>query len=431
MRSAAAFAPTSPCTALPAGQGHLCTDSLDEDNSVRILQVHNEYFSGRGGEDTVVDLEADLLRRHGHQVDRLTVSTAQLKDAGFLRLAAAAGGTVWSFSGYHAMKQAIARFAPDVIHAHNTFPLLSPSIFWAAKARTTPVVLTLHNFRLTCANASLFRDGRPCEQCVGHVPVPALRHRCYKRSLAGTAAVVCMNSLHRRLGTYRKKVDAYIALSEFSKAILVRSGLPPEKIFVKSNFTFDPSQAAVSRSPQMVFAGRVSSEKGPQLLLQAWNSIKPSGHKLLMFGDGPDREDLQGRYTGDGAVVWLGAQPRERVIAALASSRFLVVPSLLYENMPMVVLEALSVGTPVIAPNSGPFPELITHQKEGLLFTRGDADALAQALREGLKRSTEVWAEWSKNAREKYLSRFSDEYNYRQLIAIYERVLGNVRGVPA
>ena len=373
---------------------------------------------------TPVDLEADLLCRHGHEVDRLSVSTAQLKGAGFLRLAAAAAGTVWSFSGSRAMKQAIARFAPDLIHTHNTFPLLSPSIFWAAKACKKPVVLTLHNFRLTCANASLFRDGRPCEKCVAHVPVPALVYRCYKNSLPATAAVVCMNGLHRRIGTYREKIDAYITLSEFSKAILVRSGLPPEKIFVKSNFTFDHPQAAASRSPQVVFAGRISSEKGPQLLLQAWNCVKPFGHKLLIFGDGPDRRDQQSKYAGDSAVIWLGAQPRKLVIAGLASSRFVVVPSLLYENMPMVVLEALSAGTPVIAPDSGPFPELITHQKEGLLFSRGDADSLAQALRQGINSPSEVWSEWSRNARQKYVSRFSDEYNYAQLISIYERLLG-------
>jgi glycosyltransferase involved in cell wall biosynthesis len=388
---------------------------------LKILQVHNKYRPGWGGEDTVVQLEADLLRRHGHEVHCLSVWTGELNGASVARLLAAAFGTTWSFRGYSAVKKAIRRHSPDILHVHNTFPLLSPSIFWAAAREGVPAVQTLHNFRLTCANALLLRKGEPCQKCVGHFPWPALRHRCYRHSFWQTGAVASTNVIHRWLGTFQTKVHAYIALTEFSREILVRSGLPRDRVFVKPNFNADPGAPVNSRRRTIAFAGEIARPKGMHLLLDAWSSLTPKGHQLLILGDGPDRAELERCHSGDSSVLWCGVQSREKVIEAVGSSRWLVLPSLAYENFPMSVLEALSVGTPVVVPDHGAFAAMVSDRKEGLLFSAGNTASLAAALQFALDATEDEWAQWSSNARDKYLREYTDHANCPQLMSIYRQ----------
>ncbi len=402
--------------------------SLTLSSALRVLQVHNEYYSGFGGEDTVAGLEADLLRRNGHDVERLIVSTTELKGAGPLRMASAALGAVWSVRGYSVLKKAVAAFSPDVIHVHNPFPLLSPSIFWAAKDAGVPIVQTLHNFRITCANALLFRDGKSCQQCVGRFPWPALQHRCYRGSMAQTAIVACMNVVHRWIGTFTSRVDAYIVLAEFSKEIALRSGLPEEKVFVKPNFVVKQAEISRQRKPQAIFVGRLYREKGVHLLLDAWKMAQSAGRipadgRLIVMGDGPERSSLEQQYRSDSGIVWCGVQPPDRVMEAVATSRMLAIPSLCYENCPMVVLEAFSAGTPVIAPDHGPFPAMVSHQKNGLLFTPGDIPTLADALAIGMSAEENTWLDWSEAARTKYLADYTEQLGYERLITIYKQAI--------
>jgi len=397
--------------------------ALEKRKPLRVLQVHNKYRPGWGGEDTVADLEADLLRRNGHQVQCLSAWTGELDGAGPLRLLAAGIGAVWSRRGYAAMQRAIAGFLPDIVHVHNEFPLFSPSIFWACGRAGVPVVQTMHNFRFTCPNALLFRQDRPCEQCVARFPWPALRHRCYGSSFFRTAAVAARNVVHRWLGTYRNKVHAYIALTEFSKELLVWAGLPEARVFVKPNFQALSEKLVAPRLPQFVFAGWMTRAKGLHLLLQAWQEIHPAGHRLLLMGDGPERASLQRLTADNSSIVWCGPQPREKVIEAGATSRYAVMTSLVYENFPMSVLEALSAGTPPIVPNHGAFPVMVSDGREGLRFAAGDAASLAATLRVALSAPEHVWMKWSGNARNKYLREYTAEINYAQLLAVYERAI--------
>jgi glycosyltransferase involved in cell wall biosynthesis len=388
---------------------------------LKILQIHNKYRPAWGGEDTVVQLEADLLRRHSHEVHCLSVWTGELNGASPARLFAAAFGTVWSFRGYSAVQKAIRRYSPDILHVHNTFPLLSPSVFWAAAHEGVPVVQTLHNFRLTCTNALLLRKGAPCQKCVGRFPWPALQHRCYRHSFWQTGAVATNNVVHRWLGTFQTKVHAYIALTEFSKTILVRSGLPCDRVFVKPNFNADPGESTNSRLSRMVFAGEIARPKGVHLLLEAWSSLARAGYQLLMLGDGPDRAELERRHGGDSSIVWCGAQSREKVIETVGTSRWLVLPSLAYENFPMSVLEALSAGTPVVVPDHGAFAAIVSDKKEGLLFSARKAASLTATLRFALDATEDEWMQWSSRARRKYLREYTDHVNYPQLMSIYQQ----------
>ena len=388
---------------------------------MRILQIHNKYRPGWGGEDTVVELEANLLRRHGHQVDRLSVWTGELNGASAAKLLAAGLGTTWSFRGYSAVKKEIRLHSPDILHVHNTFPLLSPSVFWAAASESVPVVQTLHNFRLTCANALLLREDEPCQKCVGRFPWPAIRHRCYRQSFWQTGAVTAKNVVHRWLGTYQTKVHAHIVLTEFSKEILVRSGLPRGRVFVKPNFSTDPGQPASSRRPRIVFAGEMSRPKGVHLLVEAWSSLAPRGYELMMVGDGPDRGHLERRHGANPSILWCGAQSREKVIEAVRASRWLVLPSLAYESFPMSVLEALSAGTPVIVPDHGAFTAILSDRKEGLFFSARNEKSLGVTLRRAMDATDDDWAQWSSSARDKYLREYTGRVNYPQLMSIYQQ----------
>jgi glycosyltransferase involved in cell wall biosynthesis len=237
-----------------------------------------------------------------------------------------------------------------------------------------------------------------------------------------------MNAVHRRLGTYTKRVDAHIALAEFSKAILVRSGLPQDRVFVKPNFVPAQWEPGEYRKPQLIFVGRISREKGIHLLLQAWSLARNTGrisseNSLVVIGEGPDRVCLEQQFGAGSGIVWLGTQPNERVMDAIATSRLLSLPSLCYENCPMVLLEAFSVGTPVIAPDHGPLPEMVSHDTNGLLFPWGDVSSLAAALSAGMNASSAVWSAWSRNARSKYLAEYTEKLSYERLLKIYRQAV--------
>jgi glycosyltransferase involved in cell wall biosynthesis len=395
---------------------------------MRILQAHNKYRPGWGGEDTVADLEADLLRANGHEVERVSVWTRELEGAKVFEIIAAGLGTVWSFRGYRLMKEAIERFRPDLVHVHNFFPLLSPSVYWAANGAGIPVVQTLHNYRLTCANALLLRADKPCEECVGRFPWAALRYRCHSSSFFRTLAVTSMNVIHRWAGTYRNKVQAYIALTGFSKEILVRAGLPRDKIFIKPNFTSGPEALVPLRSQTVVYAGAINRAKGVHLLLNAWAKLKPPNYQLIILGDGPDRPKLQSLYAGDSTIQWLGPQPRKVVLKYIATSRWLVLPSLAYENFAMSVLEAFSVGTPVVVPGHGAFAAIVSDKQNGLHFAAGDESSLAETLQSSLTADVSKWAEYSEAARAKYIHELTAESNYHQLLSIYQNAMQTYGG---
>jgi glycosyltransferase involved in cell wall biosynthesis len=386
---------------------------------LRILQVYNKYRTW-GGEATVVELEADLLRRNGHEVECLSACTGDLDGAGLRRLVKAGFGTVWSFDGYTKTRNAIERFSPDILHVHNTFPLLSPSVLWAANRSKIPVVHTLHNYRLACANAVLVRNNRPCEDCVGRIPVPAMRYRCFGASFLRTAAVIGMNVTHRWLETYQKKVHAYIALTEFSKEIFVKSGLPRERIFVKSNFCRPREKLVTLRTPTIVFVGAIVGYKGIQLLLDAWSSLGPVGCQLMIVGEGPDRDRLETQYANLANVAWCGVLPREKVIDLVSKSKWLVLPSLAYENFPTAILEAFSAGTPVIVPDHGAFTSIVSSRREGLMFSAGNSAALRQILETAVSLDAATWTGWSNNALDKFSRKYTDVTNYEQLITIYQ-----------
>jgi glycosyltransferase involved in cell wall biosynthesis len=305
----------------------------------------------------------------------------------------------------------VTDFNPDVIHVHNTFPLISPSFYWAAAKAKVPVVQTLHNFRLFCPQAVFLREGKVCEDCLGKVPWRGVVHGCYRDSKAQSAVLAGMVTAHRAIGTWRNKVTRYIALNEFCRQKFIQGGLPAERILVKPNFVDFAAQPEVSRNG-FLFVGRLSVEKGIETLALAMKQV--SHIELRVAGTGPESPLLD----NIGALQMLGALSADEVRAQMNQSTALVLPSIWYENFPRVLVEALACSLPVIASRIGALAELIEDGVTGLLFEPGNATDLAAKIN-WAQQNPHKMREMGRNARNVYEAKYTANQNYHQLMAIY------------
>ncbi len=250
---------------------------------MRILQVHN-FYQQAGGEDRVVAAEHALLSGHGHRVFQYTVHNDAVDKIPFVQLGMK---SIWNGVTYHNVRRMIAEQAVDIVHVHNTLPLISPAVYYAAKAQHVPVVQTLHNYRLQCPAATFYRRVRSANFVwTKRLNTPAMLHRCYRGSLAASAAVCAMLAVHGLAGTYRQNVHTYIALTEFARKKFREGGLPPERIVVKPNFLEHDPGAGGGQGGYGLFAGRLTAEKGLTVLLDAW-AASPQAIPLKIAGDGP------------------------------------------------------------------------------------------------------------------------------------------------
>jgi glycosyltransferase involved in cell wall biosynthesis len=375
---------------------------------LKVLVAHNGYRH-RGGEDSVVASELDLLRARGHAVQLYARHNDEADAARPLSLAAQ---SLWSRRTHDELSALLARERPDVVHVHNTLPLISPSIYWACAQAQIPVVQTLHNFRLACPQAMFLREGRVCEQCLGRAPWPAVVHGCYRGSRAQTAVVAATVGVHRLLGTWRHKVARYIALNAFCRDKFIEAGLPAGRIAVRPNFVESPDRVSQPREG-VLYVGRLSTEKGIAVLLEALQQDGQPGVRIV--GDGPEAARLRGRR----GVRALGALPGEAVLREMGTARALVIPSIWYENHPRTLVEAYACGTPVIASRMGALATLVEEGRTGLLFEAGNAADLARVLR-WAHEHPEAMAAMGARARQVYEAEYSAQRGYERLIGIYE-----------
>ena len=387
---------------------------------MRIILAHN-YYRQAGGEDQVFAAEDRLLRAHGHEVHRFTVHNDSVDGMSRLGLA---GATIWNRRTASALRALARAERADLVHFHNTFPLISPAAYSAARIAGCAVVQTLHNFRLLCPNALLFREGRPCEACLGRaVAWPGVVHGCYRGSRAASAVVAAQIAVHRVLGTYRRKVDMFVTPSEFARTTLVRGGLSPRSVVAKPNF-IDPDPGPGDGSGRFaLFVGRLSEEKGVRTLLEAWRrGVRTVPLKIV--GDGPMASEVQSAVRRIDGVEWLGRQPKEEVYRILGDAGLLILPSECYEGMPMTLLEAFARGTPVLASDHGSMRELVEPGETGARFRAGDPDDLAlQADR--LVADPAGLSAMRVRARQEFEARYTAAHNYHRLTAIYAQALTN------
>ncbi len=387
--------------------------------------AHN-YYQQPGGEDEVFANEGALLEAHGHQVLRYTAHNDLAKGMNPLTLAQS---TVWSQAAYKELRSLMREERPRIAHFHNTLPLISPAAYHAAWAEGVPVVQTLHNYRLLCPNGLFFRDGRVCEDCMGKaVPWPGVVHACYRGSRTASGAVAGMLGFHRAAGTWKKYVNVYVALSEFARRKFAEGGIPEERIMVKPNFVEPDPGAGEGRGGYALFVGRLSSEKGIDTLLAAWEQL---GDRipLKIVGEGPMVEAVTKVARRLESVDWLGRQSGARVLALMKEARMLIFPSVWYESFPKVIAEAYAVGLPVIAGNLGGMSSIIDPGRTGLHFRPRDPKDLAAQVKWTLAHPATL-AVMRREARAEFEVKYTAVRNYEMLMEIYDRVVEHVKRQP-
>jgi glycosyltransferase involved in cell wall biosynthesis len=385
---------------------------------MKILAVHNRY-QRPGGEDQVFVDETALLETRNHRVLRYEVHNDQVKQVNRLILAK---DTVWNTSAYRELGALIRRERPDVVHFHNTLPLVSPAGYYAARAEGVPVIQTLHNYRLLCPVALFFRDGRVCEDCMGKaVPWPGVVHRCYRGSRTASGVIATMLTVHRALRTWTEMVDVYVALTEFARKKFIEGGLPAEKIVVKPNFVAPDPGRGQGGGGYALFVGRLAPEKGTGTMLAAWNRLG-TRISLKIVGDGPLRDRVVEAAATQSNVEWLGHRSVADVHALMGKADMLVFPSQWYETFGRVAAEAFAAGTPVIAANIGAVAELVEHGRTGLKFRTGDPEDLVTQVEWALSHPTELRS-MREEVRAEFEAKYTAERNYRTLMEIYEAAL--------
>ena len=380
---------------------------------MRILLVHN-YYQQPGGEDQVFSAEGSLLERYGHEVLRFTKHNDEVRQYGAIALARA---TLWNQAVFNELRMLIREQRPEVVHFHNTFPLISPAAYYAANAEGVAVVQTLHNYRLLCPNALFLRDGGVCEDCLGRsFPLPAVIHSCYRDDRAASAVVAAMLAFHRRKGTWNSAVDLYLALTEFARSKFIEGGLPAERIIVKPNFVAHDPGAGTRRGNYALFVGRLSPEKGIGTLLDAWRLLG-TPIPLKIVGTGP-LESL--RAESPAGVEWMGTQDRENVFALMREATLLIVPSESYETFGLTIIEAFATGLPVIASRLGAAAEIVRDHETGVLFEPGNPQNLAYWVQWCLE-NPEITTALGNRGRQEYERKYSADRNYAMLIDAYRR----------
>ena len=385
--------------------------------AMKILLCHN-FYQQPGGEDKVFADEGALLESHGHQVLRYQRHNDDVGSMGRLELGRK---TIWNDRTWQEVGVILERERPHIMHCTNTFPLISPSIYYRAKSLGVSVVQSLHNYRIVCPKAQLMRGGSVCEKCLGkRIAWPALTHRCYRDSLPATAVVVSMLARHWKKGTWQHAVDRYIALTEFAKQKLVQGGLPEEKIMVKPNFiSFDPG-VGEGGGDYAIFVGRLSPEKGISTLLTAWGKLK-NNLKLKILGDGPLAQEVATAALEDPRIEWMGHQTMQQVYELIGEARFLVMPSVWYETFGLTVIESFAKGTPVAVSQIGALNELVRDGETGFKFTPGDPESLVKTINK-INRLSDM-SSLRAAARGEYELKFNAATNYRQLMDIYESAI--------
>jgi glycosyltransferase involved in cell wall biosynthesis len=388
---------------------------------MRILIAHNRYQQP-GAEDQVFTAEADLLADRGHEVIRYELHNNSIKSTGRLKLAR---NTIWNPQSAESVQLLVRYNQVEVAHFHNTFPVMSPSVYRAARDEGAAVVQTLHNFRLVCPGNTMFRDNHLCDDCVGKpLPWPSVLHACYRGDRQATTVSAAMLAYHRATGTWSNNIDAYVALSEFNRSLFCRAGLAEESIFVKPNFLKSDPGPGTRKRAGALFVGRLIPEKGISTLLTAWKRI---GWKLplTIFGDGPLRDEVaSAAQSSDGAIRWLGWRSRREVDEALGAASVVISPSVWIEAGPLSVIESFARGTPVIASRLGSLAEFVKPDVSGYLFDPGNPASLVEAVEKFLN-LPDCGSRMRETARTIFLDTYSAEPAYNNMLALYDFALKN------
>jgi glycosyltransferase involved in cell wall biosynthesis/GT2 family glycosyltransferase len=380
---------------------------------MKLLLCH-EFYRQFGGEDQSFLDEASMLRSKGHEVFEYTRCYDEIERSSRIGTATR---SVWNVAAYRELRAIIRRERPDIMHCTNLFPLISPAAYKAAHDENLPIVQALRNYRLICPSATLVRDGKVCEDCLGKVlPWPAVQHGCYQKSRLGSAVVAATFGIHNLKGTWRH-VDCFYTPSHFARSVFIRAGIPAEQIEVKPNSVVPDPGVGSGDGGYGLFVGRLTPEKGIGTLLKAWAELEED-LPLHIIGDGICRGLVEQAAARDKRIVFLGEMPHQHVLEEMRAATCLVMSSEWYETFGRTIVEAYAAGTPVVASRMGSMQELLVHEETGLLFEAGSASALAEAICKLCRRSD--LPELRRRARREFEDKYSIEQSYRCLMTIYE-----------
>lgn len=389
---------------------------------MKILFIHNRYQHA-GGEDVAVQLEINILNQFGHATEVLYFDNTSI--AGMPGKIKSGINSFYNLSSRKKVSAAIDEFKPDVIHVHNVFFQASPSVLFAAHQRHIPVVMTLHNYRLICANAMLLKENKPCLECIHQkIPLTGIKNACYRDSVIESALTTAITSLHKFTKCWSDRVNKYIALTEFAKNIFLSSSLEvtEQQITVKPNFVLDNGTGLEAREDFFLFVGRLSNEKGLTHLLEAFAELKTQ--KLLVVGVGPLEYHLRKRYEFYNNITFLGKKTRNEVFELMKQTKALMFPSIWYEGLPYTIIEAFSTATPVLASNLGAMPHMIVDGYNGLLFEPANAGNIIETVQRFNRKETDSFYV---NARRSYLENYHPDKHYSAIINLYESLISKAK----
>ena len=397
---------------------------------MKILLVHNHYQSSSpSGEDGVFEAERRLLKSREKNINVITYEkyNDDIENIPTVKKIFLPLKIIWSYDTYRELKALIKREKPDVAHFHNIWYLISPSAYYACKECGVPVVQTLHNYRFFCINGLLMNGDSICESCIGRLPWRGMLYGCFRNSKLYSLPVALTDCFHKIAGTWSCKVDAYIALTEFGRKKFIECGLPEERIFVKPNFLANPPEPDYINNGYIIFLGRLSSEKGITVLIDAvkrLNLYKPTPLNLKIIGDGPLRKVIEEKIRSGrvDSIELLGRKNLNECMALLKESKFMVMPAVCYENFPLSIREAFACGKPVVASRLGAMAELIEDGKTGLLFEPGNPDDLAEKIK-WMFDNEDACIEMGKNARAEFEAKYTADKNLNILMNIYSYAL--------
>ena len=388
--------------------------------SVKILQVHN-FYDHQGGEEVVLDLEKELLLKGGAVVERYTDSNRKGLTR-FGKLKAIVNYWFSLFSGAK-FKRSLLEIKPDVVHIHNTFPKFGQRIIKVASNSGVPVVVTVHNFRYACANGLFLRKGNVCTLCLNGNVLPAIIHKCYRGSYLASLVMGAGICIQKKLNSY-SYASKIIVMTEFSKKLLVEYGVDKSVIVVKPH-SISPHGVGHQVLPyekdgaNLCFVGRLSKEKGLSEVFESLREVKLD-LSLAVIGGGQLADDLEEISQGLN-VKFYGWLMHDEVLALLKGSKFLIFPSIWFETFGLVIIEAFSLGVPVIARDIGGTSEIVDNGLNGYLYK--SVGELSDILAHCYEMTDDEYEKLSLAAFEKYEKNYTSDINQENLFTTYRSLL--------
>lgn len=378
----------------------------------KVLMVHNFYQIG-GGEHTVFKNEVELLRENGHEVIEYTRSNDELKSSK-LKLVLLPLTTIWSWKTFWEVRRIIKKEKIDIVHCHNTFPLISPSVYYAARSMNVPVIQTIHNFRFLCPNGSFFCDGKVCEKCYKKNSFKdAIKNNCYRNSKIQTLVVVAMLKFHRCIGTYKK--ISYIFLTDFNRRKFDKLiDINSDQVFIKPNFVKEVKTIDYKEDKVFVYASRLEENKGLKLLIKYWKNLSED-YVLHIYGDGPLKEYVEGNASAN--IIYMGFKEQDEIFKDLSGAMAMVFPSIWYEGFPMIIAESMALGCPVLSSNIGNVGDIVYSSGGGVVFNPYNQDSFNAAIKD-IELNNMTYREAARTCYKSILNKYE---NLANLEDIYEK----------